>query len=165
MSSAEESYSPGSIATSSTEYSSDYIEYFSSSDEEDMSNKLLFKDELEKKQERKRKRNLRKYKEMCDVSEEEVVPSKKYSHKEDLDLSNKQETETADDSVNTTNVKIKDLEKKANIYTYNINVPKSAAVVIINLKKRDKANTKIICNLANPKLLHQSDTEVIVSNN
>ena len=30
----------------------------------------------------------------CDVCEEEVVPSKKPSHKEDLDLSNKRETET-----------------------------------------------------------------------
>ena len=167
MSSTEESYSLGSTPTSTTssiEYSSDYIEYLSSSDEE--SNKVLFQDELEKKQERKRKRNLRKYKEMCDINEEEV-PSKKPSHtnKKDLNQSNKRESETMQDTVNITNVKIKDLEKKANIYTYNINVPKSAAVIIINLKKRDKANTKIICNLANPKLLHQSDTEVIVSNN
>ena len=154
MSSTEGSYSPESIATSSTEYSSDYIEYLSSSDEE--SDKLLFSDELEKKQERKRKRNLRKYKEMCEINEEKV-PSKKPSHKEDL--------ETVQDTVNTTNVKIKDLEKKANIYTHNINVPKSAAVIIINLKKRDKRNTKIVCNLENPKLLHQSETEIIVSNN
>ena len=51
MSSTEdESYSIGSTATSTTssiEYSSDYIEYLSSSDEE--SNNVLFQDELEKK--------------------------------------------------------------------------------------------------------------------
>ena len=155
MSSTEGSYSPGSIITSSTdEYSSDYIEYLSSSDEE--SNNLLFTDELEKNQERKRKRNLRKYKEMCEINEEKV-PSKKPSHKEDLEI--------MQDIVNITNVRVKDLEKKANIYTYNINVPKSAAVIIINLKKRDKRNTKIVCNLENPKLLHQLETEIIVSNN
>ena len=169
MSSTEdESYSPGSTATSTTssiEYSSDYIEYLSSSDEE--SNNVLFQDELEKKQEKRRKRNLRKYKEMCDINEEEEVPSKKPSHtnKKDLNQLNKRDPETTQDSVNVTNVKIKDLEKKANIYTYNINVPKSAAVIIVNLKKRDKRNTKIICNLENPKLLHQTDTEIIVSNN
>ena len=115
MSSAEESYSPGSIATSSSEYSSDYIEYFSSSDEE--SNKLLFQDEIEKKQERKRKRNLKKYKEMCNISEDEV-PTKKRFHKEELDQSNKQEIESTEDAVNITNVKIKDLEKKDNIYIH-----------------------------------------------
>ena len=169
MSSTEdESYSPGSTATSTTssiEYSSDYIEYLSSSDEE--SNNVLFQDELEKKQEKRRKRNLRKYKEMCDINEEEEVPSKKPSHtnKKDLNQLNKRDPETTQDTVNVTNVKIKDLDKKANIYTYNINVPKSAAVIIVNLKKRDKRNTKIICNLENPKLLHQSDTEIIVSNN
>ena len=169
MSSTEdESYSPGSTATSTTssiEYSSDYIEYLSSSDEE--SNNVLFQDELEKKQEKRRKRNLRKYKEMCDINEEEEVPSKKPSHtnKKDLNQLNKRDPETTQDTVNVTNVKIKDLEKKANIYTYNINVPKSAAVIIVNLKKRDKRNTKIICNLENPKLLHQTDTEIIVSNN
>ena len=169
MSSTEdETYSPGSTATSTTssiEYSSDYIEYLSSSDEE--SNNVLFQDELEKKQEKRRKRNLRKYKEMCDINEEEEVPSKKPSHtnKKDLNQLNKRDPETTQDTVNVTNVKIKDLEKKANIYTYNINVPKSAAVIIVNLKKRDKRNTKIICNLENPKLLHQTDTEIIVSNN
>ena len=169
MSSTEdESYSPGSTATSTTssiEYSSDYIEYLSSSDEE--SNKVLFQDELEKKQEKRRKRNLRKYKEMCDINEKEEVPSKKPSHtnKKDLNQLNKRDPETTQDTVNVTNVKIKDLDKKANIYTYNINVPKSAAVIIVNLKKRDKRNTKIICNLENPKLLHQTDTEIIVSNN
>ena len=169
MSSTEdESYSPGSTATSTTssiEYSSDYIEYLSSSDEE--SNNVLFQDELEKKQEKRRKRNLRKYKEMCDINEEEEVPSKKPSHtnKKDLNQLNKRDPETTQDTVNVTNVKIKDLDKKANIYTYNINVPKSAAVIIVNLKKRDKRNTKIICNLEKPKLLHQTDTEIIVSNN
>ena len=168
MSSTEdESYSLGSTATSTTssiEYSSDYIEYLSSSDEE--SNNVLFQDELEKKQEKRRKRNLRKYKEMCDINEEEVS-SKKPSHtnKKDLNQLNKRDSETTQDIVNVTNVKIKDLEKKANIYTYNINVPKSAAFIIVNLKKRDKRNTKIICNLENPKLLHQTDTEIIVSNN
>ena len=103
---------------------------------------------------------------MCDINEEEV-PSKKPSHtnKKDLNQLNKRDSETTQDIVNVTNVKIKDLEKKANIYTYNINVPKSAAVIIVNLKKRDKRNTKIICNLENPKLLHQTDTEIIVSNN
>ena len=159
MSSAEESY----IATSSySEYSSDYAEYLSSSDEEN--NNLLFQDEIENKQERKRKRNLKKYKEMCDISENEAPP-KKRSYKEESDQLNKQKIESTEDIVNTTNVKIKDLEKKDNIYTYNINVPKCAGVLIINLKKRDKRNTKIICNLDNPKLLHQSETEVIVSNN
>ena len=100
---------------------------------------------------------------MCDINEEEVS-SKKPSHTNKKDL-NKLDPDTTQDIVNVTNVKIKDLEKKANIYTYNINVPKSAAVIIVNLKKRDKANTKIICNLENPKLLHQTDTEIIVSNN
>ena len=167
MSSTEESYSLGSTTTSTTssiEYSSDYIEYLSSSDEE--SNKALFQDEFEKKQEKKRKRNLRKYKEMCDINEEEV-PSKKpfHTNTKDLNQSNKREPETMQDTANISNVKIKDLEKKGNIYTYNINVPKSAAVIIVNLKKRDKHNTRIICNLENPKILHQSETEVIVSNN
>ena len=165
MSSDDGSHSPDSTASisSNTEYESDFIEYLSSSDDEE-SNNLLFQDELEEKQERKRKRNMMKYKQMCEIDEETPKQKKRSPHKPILEQANKREPETTDDTASI-DVKVKDMVKKANVFTCNINVPKSAEVVIINLKKRDKQNTKIVCNLNKPKLLHQLDTEIIVSSN
>ena len=163
MSSDDGSYSPdsNSAISNNAEYESDFIEYLSSSDEE--SNNLLFKDELEQKQERKRKKKLAKYEQMCKIDQE--IPNKKRSlRKPILERTNKREPEAMDDTA-ITNVRIRDMDKKGNVFTHNINVPKSADVIIINLKKRDKQNTQIVCNLNKPNLLHQSDTEIIVSSN
>ena len=163
MSSDDGSYSPdsNSAISNNTEYESDFIEYLSSSDEE--SNNLLFKDELEQKQERKRKKKLAKYEQMCKIDQE--IPNKKRSlRKPILERTNKREPEAMDDTA-ITNVRIRDMDKKGSVFTHNINVPKSADVIIINLKKRDKQNTQIVCNLNKPNLLHQSDTEIIVSSN
>ena len=110
MSSDDGSYSPdsNSAISNNAEYESDFIEYLSSSDEE--SNNLLFKDELEQKQERKRKKKLAKYEQMCEIDQE--TPNKKRSlHKPILERTNKWEPEATDDTA-ITNVKIKDMDKK-----------------------------------------------------
>ena len=105
---------------------------------------------------------------MCDIGEEELVPQKKRVPEGVQEPSKKKETTTIEeDTSNIINVKCGDLSKSAdkNTYTYNLNVPKNASIVIINIKKRNSKTTQLVLNLEKPQLVHKSETEIIVSNN